>query len=405
MELKGHAYQKYMPGQFFTLNGKYYEMVATTTDNRILVRRASEHIGGRLSYRQVRNYTVHNLEVSSSMGTQKTVNDIDIHYLFADFSVETPGYWKLRAHNDFDNGDLVHINGVPTRQYHHKQILKFDFSKLGDVFTDSVRMTLTNLLNEVFVTLFADNQPFISAVTPGSYDAPLTYSLTFDEGISASDKCIYIIEDSQLDIGLLVAVERNIKRIFQIISDYLAWNDEQIEESLNPKAPAEPPAPFDVYSDDGTPKKQGFFSKIGSWFKRVFGKKKDNAQDSEENAGTNSEKKPAVMKKISGWFKRTFGKKQDNAKDGEQSSEETSEGEQTDKQRKKAERAAAKAAAKAEKEASKEQKKAQKQEEKLKKQQEKESTAAENPVADTPAVEPEISGESEVSEDAQEDSV
>lgn len=144
-----HVYQKYMPGQFFTLNGKYYEMVSTATNNRIMVRRASEHIGGRLSYRQVRNYTIHHLEDSSSMGALKSVNNIDIHYQYADFSVETLGYWKLRAHNDFDNGDLVKVNGVPTRDYHHKHILKFDFSKLGDAFTDSVRMTLTNLLNEV----------------------------------------------------------------------------------------------------------------------------------------------------------------------------------------------------------------------------------------------------------------
>lgn len=231
-ELKGHVYQKYMPGQMFTLNGKYYEMVSTTTDNRILVRRASEHIGGRLAYRQVRKYAIHHIENSNSLGALKSVNNIGIHYQYADLSAETLGYWKLRAYNDFDNGALVKVNGVPIREYHHKQVLKFDFSKYGDAFTDSVRMTLTNLLNEVFVTLFADNQAFISAVTPGQYDAPLTYSLTLDEGVEGAEKSIYIIEDSQLDIGLLIAVERNVNRIMQIIADYLAWNEEQINESI-----------------------------------------------------------------------------------------------------------------------------------------------------------------------------
>lgn len=249
-ELKGHVYQKYMPGQFFTLNGKYYEMVATATDNRILVRRASDHIGGRLAYRQLRDYTIHHLENPSSMGALKTVNNIDIHYQYADFSVATPGYWKLRARNDFDNGDLVMVNGVPIREYHHKQILRFDFSKLGDTFTDSVRMTLTNLLNEVFVTLFAENQAFISAATPGSFDAPLTYNLALDDNLDQNEKCIFVFEDSQLDIGLLIAVERNINRILQIIADYLIWNDEQIAASMRKKsAPeqTEKPAPFDAY--------------------------------------------------------------------------------------------------------------------------------------------------------------
>ncbi len=288
-ELKGHVYQKYMPGQFFTLNGKYYEMVSTTMDDRILVRRASEHIGGRLSYRQVRNYTIHHLEDVPSMGALKSVNNIGIHYQFADFSVETPGYWKLHTYNDFDNGDLVQVNGVPVRDYHHKQILKFDFSELGDTFTDAVRMTLTNLLNEVFVTLFADNQPFISAITPGVHTAPVTYSLALEYEIENADKCIFIIEDSQLDIGLLVAVERNIKRIFQIISDYLTWNEEQIAESLRKKEePAEERAEAEAPSAEETEpeKKRGFFGRIFDWCKGLFKKKSRKTDIPEETPDT-----------------------------------------------------------------------------------------------------------------------
>ena len=338
-ELKGHVYQKYMPGQFFTLNGKYYEMVSTASDNRILVRRASEHIGGRLSYRQVRNYTINHLEDSPSMGALKSVNNIDIHYQFADFSVDTPGYWKLRAHNDFDNGDLVKVNGVPTREYHHKQVLKFDFSKFGDAFTDSIRMTLTNLLNEVFVTLFADNQAYISAVTPGVYDAPLTYSLELAEDIENADKCIFIIEDSQLDIGLLIAVERNVNRIFQIISDYLTWNDEKIAESMRePEAQTEEKISdsFDVYAEDEKPeKKKGLFGRIGDWFKKVFKKKNKKGNDETETQDSGSESDDGL----------------------------------TPKQRKKAE----KEAKKAERKAAKEEKKKQRQEEKLRKAQEKEA--------------------------------
>ena len=306
-ELKGHVYQKYIPGQFFTLNGKYYEMVSTATNNRILVRRASEHIGGRLAYRQVRNYTIHHMEDSPNMGALRTVNNIDMHYQFADFSVETPGYWKLRARNDFDNGDLVKVNGVPTREYHHKQILKLDFSKMGESFTDSVRMTLTNLLNEAFATLFADNQAFISAVTPGMYDAPLTYSLTLEEGLENAEKCIFIIEDSQLDIGLLIAVERNVNRILQIVADYLIWNDEQIAESMRKQdAPAEEhtPVAFDVYEADpdapAPERKKGFFGKIGNWFKKVFDclfKKKDKGtQLVTEDGMTPKQKKKAERK-------------------------------------------------------------------------------------------------------------
>lgn len=369
-ELKGHVYQKYMPGQFFTLNGKYYEMVSTAFDNRILVRRASEHIGGRLAYRQVRNYTINNLEDSASMGALKSVNNIDIHYQFADFSVETPGYWKLRAYNDFDNGDLVKVNGVPVREYHHKQILKFDFSKLGDAFTDSVRMTLTNLLNEVFVTLFADNQAFITAVTPGKYDAPLTYSLEMAENVENADKCIFVIEDSQLDIGLLVAVERNIGRILQIIADYLAWNDEQIYESLHKKDTPDDetqPEPFDVYGDDKPEKKKGFFGRIFGWFKGLFKKKKDKVESEAEGDTPESEDNltPRQRKKAERAAKKAERKaaKEKKKNKGESETDDAnpepagyaSEEDDglTPRQRKKAERAAKKAERKAAKEAKK----------------------------------------------------
>lgn len=342
-ELKGHVYQKYMPGQLFTLNGKYYEMVSAATENRIMVRRASEHIGGRLAYRQVRNYTIHHLEDSEFMGALKSVNNIDVHYQYADFSVETPGYWKLKAHNDFDDGVLVKVNGVPVREYHHKQILKLDFSKVAEEFTDSVRMTLTNILNEVFVTLFAENQAFISAVTPGSYTAPLTYSLAVDEEIENVDKCIFIIEDSQLDIGLLVAVERNIGRIMQIVSDYLTWNAEQIAESMrkqNTPVQEKEIEAFDAFEETGEPVKK----------KNIFGR---------------------LLDKLKALFRKIFKKSGTEGED-----------KRAARQRKKEEKAAKRAAAKEERKAAREKKKAEKQAEKLRKEQEKAAKQAEKELSD-----------------------
>jgi len=244
--------------------------------------------------------------------------------------------------------------------------LKFDFSKLGDAFTDSIRMTLTNLLNEVFVTLFADNQPFISAITPGEFEAPMTYSLSVGPEVENAEKCIYIVEDSQLDIGLLIAVERNINRIFQIVSDYLSWNEEQIAESIRQQEEAntkKEQEPFDIYEEgapEEKPKKKGFFGKIVDWFKGLFKKKrKDDKEVSTE--------------------------------DGEQSEEE-----RTPRQRRKKERAEKKAARKAAREAAKQAK----QEEKLRKKLEKEAeetpveeelveeTAEEEPVEETVEEEP-----------------
>lgn len=175
---------------------------------------------------------------------------------------------------------------MPTRRYYHKQILRLDFSKLGDAFTDSVKTTLTALLNEVFVTLFADNQPYISAVTPGECGIPLTYSMTCSDTVAPASKSIFIIEDGQLDLGLLIAVERNLNRILQIIADYLAWNDEQVERSLRPPEPVAP------YEGTDTPsEKLSLWQRIVRWFRGLFAKKKRG--DAEEGP-TAEESEPAA---------------------------------------------------------------------------------------------------------------
>ena len=296
-ELKGHIFQKYLPGQMLTLNGKYYELISVTSDNQVILRRASEFIGGRPAYRQVRHYHFRRLEDSESMGALRTVNQIDIHNQFADFSVETPAYWKLKSYQDLKHGKLTEINGIPVRNYYRKQILKLDFSKLGDALTDEVRFTLTALMNEVFRTLFADNQPYIVALTPGEPGLPITYRLDSEEEGLLSEKAIYIVEDSQLDVGLLVSVERNLDRILEIIADYLRWNDEMITESrekekerLNPQKAVllEIPADEEKTGEAEEGKKKGFWARLKVWFKKIgqkikgIFKRKKKAETAEE---------------------------------------------------------------------------------------------------------------------------
>jgi Lhr-like helicase len=67
-ELRGHIFQKFLPGQFFTFAGKYYEMLRVTSEGQVLVRRAADHITGRPSYRQERIYSISAAEDSTVMG-------------------------------------------------------------------------------------------------------------------------------------------------------------------------------------------------------------------------------------------------------------------------------------------------------------------------------------------------
>ena len=281
-ELRGHVFQKHLPGQFFTFGGKYYEMLRLSSDGKVVVRRAADHITGRPQYRQVRNYTLHAAFDSTMMGHVRDIGGIKVTRQYADISVETPAYWNMLRYNDFETAKCITINGVPKREYLNKHILKIDFETM-DVPKD-VLNTIVLLMNEVFRTLYADNQGMIAAVNSCTAEAPYTYSLT---GENVSDSSIYIIEDSQLDIGLLVSVERNLHRIFAIICDYLNWHFDTLEKSEGTGADPDPtPAPTGG-TGTGTgdpaaaekPKKErkGLMKIIGAicdFFKKLFKRKK-----------------------------------------------------------------------------------------------------------------------------------
>ena len=276
-ELRGHVFQKYLPGQFFTFGGKYYEMLRVTSAGQVLVRRAADHITGRPAYRQIRNYYLSNVVDSEAMGDQMDIAGMHIVRQYADIRVETPAYWKLDQYNNFAGGSVVSINGVPNRVYQAKQLLRITLPDRDGMLTKEICGTVALLFNEIFRTLFAENQPYIAAVMPGEAAAPTTYSLQGENGTELEDGCIYIIEDSQLDLGLLVTVQRSLNRIFSILCDYLDWHMEAMELSMNPP-PAQEPLDFTAPPAEEEPQpKKGFFrrlfQKIGNFFRKLFRRK------------------------------------------------------------------------------------------------------------------------------------
>lgn len=298
-ELRGQIYQKYLPGQFFTLGGKYYEMQYLTAAGQILVRRAADHITGRPSYRQIREYVIHGTRPSEKIGSVQNVSGMRIVKEFADVSVSTHGYYRMKKYNDFSTAKKISFegdgNGIPDRIYRNKEILRIDLPEANGGVSDNVRYTITLLFNEIFRTLFADNQAYICAVTDESFMSdkdeinPLTYSVKGD-GCEIKKDSIYFIEDSQLDLGLTVAIERNLQRILGMINDYLEWHKKAFEESINP--PEEPQS--DVVFGEAEPEeesKNGFIASVKRFFKKMKDKR-ENKKDKKKNIPTVEEINP-----------------------------------------------------------------------------------------------------------------
>ena len=349
-KLYGHVFQAMLPGQFMTFEGKYYEVQTVTPLSGVVVRRAADHITGRRYYRQIRRFVLDNWSDGMEMGSKRTSSDIEITRGYANISVETDGYLDMNSYGDLSKAKKVSLNGVPTRNYRNKNVLKI---KLPESCTNRIRYTISLLMNEVFRTTYPETYHYIAALTPYNEDcysenlAYATYRLDGD----CDENCIYIVEDSDIDLGLIVSVERNLKRYLEIIADVLNWHsNKMLETPFVEEAPEEEFIPD--FGEKPKPKRKGLlgvFDKVKDFFKKIFGRKKkeepkpeseetkpeekqstDDINDTsteaildanigeevasaEDGTVTSTEQEPSEKKsfgqKIKEFFKRLFGRK------------------------------------------------------------------------------------------------
>ena len=143
---------------------------------------------------------------------------------------------EIAEYENLNAAKEVRVSGIPVRSYRNKLVMKLN---LPDV-SERVRYTLCLLLNEIFRTIYPDAYPYICAVTlVDTNHAPeklkgAMYTLSGKVDGSA----IYIVEDSEIDLGLIASVERNLKRYFEIITEVLMWHEQKMAE--NPKKESKP---------------------------------------------------------------------------------------------------------------------------------------------------------------------
>ena len=238
-----HVTQCVIEGQLVTYNGKYYQARYVSPSSGVVLRRASNLFDERHSYRQIRQYRFPNS--MEKITRQRAVGDIIISNVEKDLQVRTTGYLDLTDLHDLENARLVDLSGDPhvdhySRAYHNKEMLKVTLPGTSE----DVRYTICLLLMEAFRTILPDGYPYIAVTTQyerreGDKLSAVVYPI---EGELEND-VIYIIEDSDIDMGILGAVERNLKRIMEILADYIEWHLEKMDETPvkkeTPKKPME----------------------------------------------------------------------------------------------------------------------------------------------------------------------
>lgn len=216
-------YQKLLPKQFITLEGKYYEISSIDYDG-VLLQRAADRINNRRYYRQLRTYK---LKDNNSNLESYLLNNMIITNSYMNIEVITKGFLELEKYNDIASSKEVVINQPPNRYYQNKRVLKIQLPEV----TDNIRITITILLNELFKTTYPNNHSYLIATTKLDDEQVNTLKgIIYPVDVNETDKYIYIIEDSQFDIGLISSVEKNLERFITIILDYLNWHLNKISD-------------------------------------------------------------------------------------------------------------------------------------------------------------------------------
>lgn len=219
-----HAYQIYLPGQFVTIRGKYYQVESVSDAKGVILRRAADHFDHRHYYRPLMTVTMGEVKPCGGIADTRMVSTVLVTRSEGDFTVSTQGYLDLRDYGDLVSGRPVMVEGVPDRVYKGKRLLRLDF--VGA--TQPQIRAIATVLSEALPTLYPKDHDYIKIVVPEAMHEVSDELVGFEmvlPNYSGPEEAgsIYVIEDSLLDIGLLASFDRNVERILSIVWDYLDW--------------------------------------------------------------------------------------------------------------------------------------------------------------------------------------
>lgn len=290
--LYGHVVQTLLPGQMVTYDGKYYIAKYVTSGSGVVLRRASNLYDGRKYYRQIRTYHFEG-ESDGELISSRTVMDIETTKFRTDFSVMTTGYLELNRNDDLRSARVIDFAKDPsvgsyTRTYHNKAVLRIRLPET----TDGIRFTVSFLLMEIFRSIFPEGWPYIAVlcVMPEGVEGMLNHMLYGMEG-EVEEDCIYIVEDSNLDLGLLEAIEKNLILFLEILTDFICWHFEKMKE-----VPAKDPRAYTAEFPEMDVKRRKKFTKFAKALQRIFKTKEEDLEIGDvEKIEKKKRQKPAEM--------------------------------------------------------------------------------------------------------------
>lgn len=325
--LYGHVYQNMVPGQFVSLEGRYYEVlditVSSRSTSRVALRRAADHFSRRRFYRQVKEVRLGNWDSSSRWHRTRSYSGVNIQVAEVDVSVHTDGYAEMASRSDFRTARYVGLSHIPDREYFKKSALKISV----DGASTQVIATLTVLLGELIATMYADNAQYllIGSTAAERCDCPRgSYVRISSEETALDPSCIYVFEDSNIDLGLIDSFDRNVVHFLELLQDFLVWHSDRMARKnvidvnvlaaalrdfiaddtldLSATAPEDPKKAAKEGAQapkgkDGKEKKPGLWRRLINFLKGLFGKK-PQAEEPVETEAEDPEERRNILSQI-----------------------------------------------------------------------------------------------------------
>ena len=236
--LRNQIFQKYIKGENITHQGHYYRIQNIENGNIHLIAEG-EYTDNMRYLRQIRNYKFTEFSFDGTKSSE-TKNGFELIWGIGDIFVETKEFFKLKSFNDLMNVTPTPIPNqdihLYQRNYYRKNVLCLKFKYDLDV---TALFTLSVVLSELFITTFPENYHYLAVMINKEHESncdasKLIHSLQIEDNDASKDNgMIYILEDSEMGLGLLEAIAINLEKMFEIIADYFDWNNEKSESFKN----------------------------------------------------------------------------------------------------------------------------------------------------------------------------
>lgn len=230
VKLYGLVTQALLPGQYITYDGKYYLVKSISSQGGVILRRASDLYTERKYYKQIRRYHLENPD-GVIENHKYTMMDIEFVEMVKNITVTTSGYLEMKSYDDLRSARLYKFaddsDEKYNREYKCKSVLRIKLPETDD----KIRFTICMMLQEMFKTIYPDLWPYIVVTTsrPEHIEGMLNYTVYEIDG-DYNEEYIYIIEDSDIDLGVLSSVENNFTKFMEILADYISWHFEKLRE-------------------------------------------------------------------------------------------------------------------------------------------------------------------------------